>query len=163
MHIIIDGYNAAHKIPAVAAFISESLEKARNRLIDHLVSWKSKKGGNVKITVVFDGKREEFFCMPTTIKGIRVIYTNTGEEADDRIADMLRMEKDPASAVVVSEDNKVANSCRALKANIRPVSFLMDHGGKKKRPSGRISDGDAGKRLTPAQIAQINKEMMMRG
>ncbi|MEK7377245.1 MAG: NYN domain-containing protein, partial [Candidatus Margulisiibacteriota bacterium] len=97
MHILIDGYNAAHKIPSVAAYFKESLEKVRNRLIDHLVSWNSSGGKGGEITVVFDGKTDEAFCSPSRIKGISVIFTETGEEADDRIADMISAAKNPAS------------------------------------------------------------------
>ncbi|MEK7375786.1 MAG: NYN domain-containing protein [Candidatus Margulisiibacteriota bacterium] len=146
MHILIDGYNAAHKIPSVAAYFKESLEKVRNRLIDHLVSWRSAGGKGMEVTVVFDGRRDEIFCMPPSIKGIRVIFTNTGEEADDRIADMIRVAKDPASVSVVSDDNKIANACRSYGVKIHPVSFLNLPQNRKKpassdyKPAGMAMD-----------------------
>ena len=146
MHILIDGYNAAHKIPSVAAYFKESLEKVRNRLIDHLVLWNSSGGKGGEITVVFDGKTDETFCSPSRIKGIRVVFTETGEEADDRIADMISLAKDPAKISVISDDNKIANACRSYGVKIHPVSFLNLPQNRKKaagndyKPGGMAMD-----------------------
>jgi hypothetical protein len=148
MQILIDGYNAAHKLPSVAAYFKESLEKVRDRLIDHLVSWKSAGGKGKEITVVFDGKRDEIFCMPSRIKGIKVIFTHTGEEADDRIADMLRTVKDPGNVCVVSEDNKVANTCRSFRVKIHPVSYLYMPQSRRSTAAGEDKSGSGMDEIT---------------
>ena len=153
MQIIIDGYNAAHKLPYVAAYFKESLQKVRDRLIDHLVSWKSLAGKGSEITVVFDGRRDEIFCMPSRIKGIKVIFTGSGEEADDRIADMLRLVKDPGGVTVVSDDNKIANTCRSFKVKIKPVSFLD-------LPKARTKPGTDTHKGSSGAMDAITRELM---
>lgn len=77
MHIIIDGYNligTSHK----------DIEKAREGLIDLLISYKNIK--NHDITVVFDAyKQGDKYERSSLQGGVRIIYTRLGETADDLI------------------------------------------------------------------------------
>ena len=121
MRIILDGYNVAHKIPGVREHLKQSLEKGREALENHLATWKKLKGFIGNITIVYDGKA----AASTYGHGFENIFTASREEADDRIIKIIRDQKNPRDVIVVSEDNKVRNSCRALGAQVLPASYLL--------------------------------------
>lgn len=128
MKIILDGYNVAHKIPGVRDSLKQSLEKGRAALENHLATWKKLKGFTGNITIVYDGKAGGV----ATRSGFDHIFTASREEADDRIIRLIRAQKNPGDVIVVSEDNKVRNSCRALGAQVVPASYLLIERSKKK-------------------------------
>ena len=129
---IIDGYNAIYKIPKAKAQLNSSLEKARNILIDIVAELDGAS------TIVFDGKTDAHYGSQSSIRGVRIIFTDTNEEADDRIADILRHSDSVRNMVVVSDDNRVANSARAFKAKPAPVNILLKRGTKKTRNSNIV-------------------------
>lgn len=137
MKIILDGYNVAHKIPGVRERLKESLEKGRAALENHLATWKKLKGFTGNITIVYDGKE----AASTHGHGFENIFTASREEADDCIIRLIRAQKNPGEVIVVSEDNKVRNSCRALGAQVVPASYLLiERSAKKLKQSGRSSE-----------------------
>jgi predicted RNA-binding protein with PIN domain len=112
-NLLIDGYN-------LIGIFHRDLKKARQDLIQTLISYKNKKGHNIKL--VFDGYKEgpgietkEF------IGGITVIYSGAGEKADDVIKRILKEEK--KFWIVITSDRdieKVAwrQNCVAIDSSI---------------------------------------------
>ncbi len=123
--VLVDGYNAINKIKGLEVLLDMSLEKAREGLIGHLISWKALKGKGVRLAVVFDGSTEHAYASKYSERGVEVYFSDRhlGEDADKKIAKILRQHPGE-SYTVVSDDNSVANSARAYKARIMPVSFL---------------------------------------
>ena len=56
--MLVDGYNAIHKIPEVDDLLDESLEDARNAITDLAKEYQRRYGGIAEVHVVFDGRDE---------------------------------------------------------------------------------------------------------
>ena len=121
MILILDGYNVAHQLPPIREALKQSLEKGREALENHLVNWKKLRNFSGPITIVYDGHQ----AASVKRHGIDCLFTRSREEADDQIIKMIRAHGNPGDAVVVSEDNKVSNSCRSLGARVEPASYLL--------------------------------------
>jgi len=98
MRIVIDGYNLLFRLFNREPFTV--LEEERQYLPELLFSYKKIKGH--KITIVFDGRR----CEQFSIKGISVIFTDSGVSADKYIMDMAEKDR---GIVVVTSDNEIIN------------------------------------------------------
>ncbi len=157
MHYILDGYNIIHKTPAFEQLLSRSLEEARRGLTHFCKSLLQSRGDIAKITIIFDGKSNVF--SPDESAGrLEIIYTITGEDADDRIVDYLRQTQ-PRFASIVSDDNYVCNSARAFK--VKAVSVAEFLGLTRKMTSQtkkRAAQSDpSGKRISIQQRNDITQ------
>ncbi len=105
MKILIDGYNLLHQLK----FKTKNFSDKRERLIYLLEEFK--KINNVDITVIFDGKNQESQIRGFENKnGVKIIYSASGETADDVIIDILKKIKEkPKNYAVVTSDNKIIN------------------------------------------------------
>ena len=112
--LIVDGYNAIHKIPEIDDSLDGSLEEARSRITDLAKEYKRKDGGIAEVYVVFDGKdeyRELSFDKPNQI------FSKTGE-GDRKVIRLAQEKSDVFHVIVASDDNRVGNSCRAAGATV---------------------------------------------
>jgi len=101
IHIIIDGYNLVRQSSSFSAFDRQDIQLGRETLIQALVAYKRIKGH--KITVVFDGTNAPLFSQSRDqIKGIRILFSRSGESADDVIKRMASKERE--KALIVSSD-----------------------------------------------------------
>ena len=104
VHIIIDGYNLIKQSPELSRLDRIDMEKGRDELISRLSYYKKIK--KHKITVVFDGckggglKQER-----TKNKGISIIFSKKGEEADDVIKSTVEAMRE--KMVVVTSDREI--------------------------------------------------------
>jgi len=145
--LILDGYNVIHKIPQVAAQLNTSLEQARLSLSNFILTWKKQHAYNGNICIVFDGK-DGSISNSQSLSGIKCVYTNTKQEADDRIISMVKNSQNSKTITVVSNDNYVTNNCKAHGAVVKAVQFLL-------QPSkSRASQPD--KNIDPATKKDIN-------
>jgi predicted RNA-binding protein with PIN domain len=120
--LIVDGYNAIHKIPEIDSLLDESLEEAREAITALAREYQRKTGGVSEIFVVFDGRdeyRKYSFDKPGQI------FSGTGE-GDSRIIRLAQDKSEKFHVVVVSDDNRVGNSCRAAGATVIPVKRFHD-------------------------------------
>ena len=105
-HLIIDGYNLIRQSSTLAGIDAKNMQKGREALINRLASYKGVKG--YIITVVFDGwKSDNLSEGREKIKGVNVVYSKSGETADEvikRMASNLR-----EGGIVITADNEVAN------------------------------------------------------
>ena len=105
-HIIIDGYNLIRQSPSLAGIDARDLQKGREALIDCLASYKRIKG--YVITVVFDGwKSDNLSESREKAKGINVVYSRSGETADEVIKRMASSLKE--GGIVITADNEITS------------------------------------------------------
>jgi len=94
---VVDGYNVLHAWPALKSLMNESLEAARDKLVDRLAVYAHVTGSEV--TVVFDAHRTTAMANAEEWnQGVRVIYTRKGHSADhaiERIAYSVQGDRDP--------------------------------------------------------------------
>ncbi len=104
MKLIIDGYNLIYSLN-----FKKSLKEKREKLISLLDEFKNL--NKVDITVVFDGTNQESEHRGYENKnGIKIIFSASGETADDVIIDIIKKRKEKAgNFVIVSSDNKIIN------------------------------------------------------
>jgi len=124
LHVIVDGYNVIHASPRLSALERGDLEKGRDALIHDLARYRDLK--RHKVTVVFDGHHA--IALPTsagrrsTVRGVSVVFSRHGQEADDIIRETCAREG--SSAVVVTGDGALAASCARYGAVvIAPAEF----------------------------------------
>jgi predicted RNA-binding protein with PIN domain len=95
--LVVDGYNVIHAWPALKSLMNESLEAARDRLIDRLAVFAQVRG--IEVTVVFDAHRTAAMANAEEWnQGVRVVYTRKGHSADhaiERIAYSTQGDRDP--------------------------------------------------------------------
>ena len=107
IHIIIDGYNLIRQSSSLSMLDQQDIQLARESLIDLLAAYKKMK--RHPITVVFDGtSAPQFSPNHDQQKGIKIIFSRTGESADEVIKRMARKERE--KALVVSSDRDVVDS-----------------------------------------------------
>lgn len=159
MHYILDGYNIIHKIPALEKQLEKNLQSARDALLRFCKSLLQSRGDVEKITVVFDGA-SDVFSDAEAWGSVEVIYTATGEDADDRILDYLK-KISTRRVIVVSDDNYVCNNARAMKARI--ISGTDFFSGKTRlsgaKKTNRLSKGnEPGKKISVQDQNKITNE-----
>jgi len=97
--LIVDGYNIIHAWTPLKALMHESLEAARDRLIDRLAVYGQVTGAEV--TVVFDAHRTTSMANAEEWnQGVRVIFTRKGHSADhaiERLAYAVTAGEDPVT------------------------------------------------------------------
>jgi len=135
--IVIDGYNLIHAIPELARLVGSDLERAREALVTKLAVYRSQR--KVRVTVVFDGTGTPG---PRTWPpgGIEVVFSRAPQNADEKIKNMLALEKNPRSWTVVTSDNSIVIFARDYRAKTIPsAEFAAQLSSTCKAPSGRHS------------------------
>jgi predicted RNA-binding protein with PIN domain len=110
IHLIVDGYNLIRQSKSFRHLDRQSLELGRDALVDALSKYKKLKAH--KITVVFDGAQAPYPAPARDhVKGIRIVFSRSGDSADSVITRMARVERE--KALVVSSDQEVVRSSAA--------------------------------------------------
>ena len=112
LHLIVDGYNLIGALGGGPLDAVDSLESAREHLIEDLRRYKRIK--RARITLVFDSAGSPASPRKETYKGIEVVYALAGEKADDAIVRMVG--RSAAGVVVVTSDAELARTCHRLGA-----------------------------------------------
>lgn len=146
MRLIVDGYNAIHQLPQLMRHRDQ-----RSALGNFLAAWKQAHGFRGAITVVFDAQKAVHTAEEVTVPGIRFAFTARGQSADERIVAMVRNSALPRQTTVVSDDNFVANNCRAHGARVEPVRYLLTS------RKNRVNRDD--KIIDPAWAREINEAL----
>ena len=86
--LIVDGYNVIHAWPQLKALLRDSLEGAREKLVDRMAVYAQV--CNTDVTVVFDAHKSAAMNNSEAMnQGVRVVFTRKGHSADhviERIA-----------------------------------------------------------------------------
>ncbi|MFO0807145.1 MAG: NYN domain-containing protein [Gemmataceae bacterium] len=111
MDFVLDGYNLLHAIGLLAGRVGpRGLEQARNRLLGLVAAAHADEA--VEVTVVFDARRAPPGVKHVEYHGpIRVVFA-VGEEADDRIEEIIAHESAPRRLVVVSDDRRLKQAAQ---------------------------------------------------
>jgi predicted RNA-binding protein with PIN domain len=101
-HLLVDGYNVTK-----TGYPGVSLEAQRLRLVAGLKALQART--SVEVTVVFDGADGVGAAAgePLTSRQVRVLFSRTGETADEVIRRYVRNEPVGRSVVVVSSDKEI--------------------------------------------------------
>ena len=143
MLYILDAYNVIHKIRGLDRALDKDLRAAREALVALCAGYASGRGDVSKIILVFDGKTE-FHGLPNPAPSkIKIIFSDTGEDADERIILVLEeLSKQPRKCVV-SDDNFVRNQARAHQTPVMSVAeFETKVRGLKKPKAGGTSSSE---------------------
>ncbi|MDR2861452.1 MAG: NYN domain-containing protein [Syntrophobacterales bacterium] len=107
MHIVIDGYNFIRQSISLCSFDRRSLEEGRKALLRFLIPYKKSRRHN--ITVVFDAwDSDNPFEERDLWRGIEIIYSRRGREADDVIKELID-NKTGKEILVVTSDRDVSH------------------------------------------------------
>ncbi|HEX5496495.1 MAG TPA: NYN domain-containing protein [Mycobacteriales bacterium] len=104
VHLVIDGYNVTK-----TGYGGLPLATQRDRLVQSLGALAART--RAEVTCVFDGA-DRPPVMPGTPRGVRVLFSRTGETADDLIRRLVAAEPAGRPVVVVSSDREVADGVR---------------------------------------------------
>ncbi|WP_242423734.1 NYN domain-containing protein, partial [Frankia sp. EI5c] len=120
LHLIIDGYNVTKR-----GYGSLTLQAQRARLLAG-VGALAGRSLDTEVTVVFDATavlaRPVGVAMP---RGVRVVFSQAGELADDEIQRLVRAEPQGRPVAVVTSDREVADNCAALGARTVSSDALL--------------------------------------
>ncbi len=116
MIFILDAYNVIHKIKTLDAALDRGLRAGRDALIRFCSEVIERRGNISKIILVFDGKTEFHGISDILPPKIETIFSDTGEDADERIITVLGELEKTFDKCVVSDDNFVRNTARSHRA-----------------------------------------------
>ncbi len=111
-HLLVDGYNVTK-----TGYGELSLEAQRGRLLTGLGALVARTGAEV--TLVFDGAGRVTPVALAAPRGVRLLFSRTGETADDVLVRLLGVEPPGRPLLVVSDDREVGE--RSARAGGRAV------------------------------------------
>lgn len=112
--LLIDGYNLLFAMVR-GDHARFDVDVEREHLISLLQRYKRKKGAC--IVAVFDGNHftQSMLIGDSTVRdGIKIIFTRSGESADDRIVEIVAKERDRKGIKVVTSDRAIVNAVEKL-------------------------------------------------
>lgn len=116
-HLVVDGYNVTK-----TGYPNLTLSDQRARLTGQLAALAARTA--VEVTVVFDGAA--VVSVPTTtLRGVRVLFSEPGVLADDLIRDLVAAEPQGRPVVVATSDQEVAAAVRRSGAYSVPSAVLL--------------------------------------
>lgn len=110
-HVIIDGYNVIHAVPALKKTLLHDAQTARELLIHSTAQMTLKR--KFRCTIIFDGGDPSGTGKQSVHAPVHVIYSFP-LTADAKIRQMIGHSKQPAQLVIVSSDREIiafANAC----------------------------------------------------
>ena len=157
---VLDGYNVISRSPKLRAQLDRSLETARNGLVNDCQAWLTHRRDAIEFVIVFDGCSDALARPAGGRPRIRLIFTETDEEADDRILAMLPRIVKEGAVTVVTDDARVKRGAQSLGADTVAVSeFAATIMRTKKRAHGSPAVGHSPD-ITPRQAKEINDSLI---
>ncbi len=143
MIYILDAYNVIHKIPALERTLDQNLRSSRDTLVELCRNFAARRGDISEIILVFDGNSKFNDLPQEKMSKIRLIFSETGEDADEKIVQILERLSEIRNKCVVSDDNFVRNHARAYETSAMSVSeFERLINPKSKKPRNKPSASD---------------------
>jgi predicted RNA-binding protein with PIN domain len=103
--LLVDGYNVVHAWPELKALLRQSLEEARDRLIDRMAVYSQVTG--VDVSVVFDAHRTTAMATAEEWRnGVHVVFTRKGLSADHAIERLAYEISGQGGALVVATNDR---------------------------------------------------------
>ena len=163
---ILDGYNLIHRIPRWRRQLDISLERGREALLSYCRHWMQARGDVWLFYVVFDGDSDVMASHSSSGPGIRVVYSRTGETADDRILDIVHEFGECCRYVVVSDDRYVSRNANGLSAETMSVDAfaavlnLKAGASRGNKQRGSTSGSGSDDKLSAADQKSITESLM---
>lgn len=127
-YLILDGYNVINLWPKLKFLMNESLEIARNKLIDAMAEYKAFKG--INIIIVFDAHLVKGHTGTSEkVKGVEVVYTKEYETADCYIERLtIELSKKDKVAVVTNDrvEQQMILGSGAIRIPVREMIEMFD-------------------------------------
>lgn len=117
-HLLVDGYNVTK-----TGYPTLTLEAQRARLLTGLGALAARTGAEV--TLVFDGADGAVPLALPSPRGVRLLFSRTGETADEVLRRLAGHEPSGRPLVVVSSDREVADGVRRVGAHSVPSTALL--------------------------------------
>ena len=156
---IIDGYNVIYRDASLKKQLDISLANARKGLVDFCIRWLSRRGDISEFWVVFDGDSSVMPLSGTSSRGVRVVFTRTKEDADDRILSLLRDVDDDTDYVVISSDNYVSGNSKRMGARVMSASDFFSTGTAGGKSFSKRLNHCEHADLSPIQERMINESL----
>lgn len=157
---IIDGYNVIHRDAGLRGKLDKSLASARDGLIAYCRRWLSTRGDISEFWIVFDGDSSVLpWSGSPSSSGVRVVFTRTKEDADDRILDLLRDRDHDVNYLVISCDNYVSGNAKTHGARQMPIPDFFGMLSAGKRGGRRPVEDTESTGLSPSQEREINESL----
>ncbi len=155
--LLVDGYNVINRVHALRPSLEAGLENARLRLALQVSTWHQVHKA-FECVIVFDGGDEFAGGRDQRLAGIRCVFSRAAHGGDDEIIKLTRDYRGRGFEVmVVSDDNKVGNNCRAHGASVQPSEHIMK---VLTRPRGKTGERSAkGKDIGQRAAAEIDREL----
>jgi len=103
--LIVDGYNVIHAWPDLKRLQRESLEAARDKLIERLAVFSQV--NPVEVTVVFDAHQTAARAnAEQVVDGVRVIFTRKGHSADHAIERIAYQAAEAQDVITVATSDR---------------------------------------------------------
>jgi len=115
--VIVDGYNVS-----MLAWPDASAADQRERLCDALAEFQLRM--RCEVTVVFDGA-EVPGVRPLRRRGLRVVFSAAGQEADEVVVDEVMFRPAEVPVIVVSSDREVRAGTQAEGATVLPADRFL--------------------------------------
>lgn len=122
-HVIIDGYNVLHAIPALKKTLLQDAHTAREMFI-HAVSRMSHTR-KFRCTIVFDGAEPSGTAKQTSHAPVHVVYSFP-ETADARIRRMIEQSKQRTQLVIVSSDRGITDLARVCSCQVHTAQHFAN-------------------------------------
>ena len=118
VHLVVDGYNVTK-----TGYGSLPLETQRARLLAGLAAIAAQ--SSAEVTCVFDGIDRPTPLAVAAPRGVRLLFSGTGDSADDLIRRLVGAEPSGRPIVVVSSDREVADGVRRRGARPLAATALL--------------------------------------
>ena len=119
MQYIIDGYNLLFRVRTS----KHTLADQRDAILKNL-ELKSRKIG-IDVVIVFDAQFQEDATSKSHLGVLEIIFTKTGETADDKILRLIKAYPDPQKVTVVTSDRQLASYSRKRLAQTLTVEAFI--------------------------------------
>jgi len=131
--LVVDGYNVINRLPDLKPAFGRPVGKYAAAAALRVSVW-GRLHPETECLIIFDGDREVVSGGGQILAGVRCVFLAPRHGGDEEIIRQIREFRSKKRPVtVVSDDNQVANNCRAHGAIIEPARFWRP----RKRPVPR--------------------------
>lgn len=161
-YLIVDGYNVINAWPSLQSLAQESLEDARDLLIEMMAEYQAYRG--IRVIVVFDAHLVKKSMEKSEKKvGVDVVYTKEKETADSYI-ERLIIELSRKNRVVVAtndwKEQQMVLGGGATRTSVRELVIDYDQVRekiKKRMDSLKIQKTDLSNRISDEILEKLEK------
>ncbi len=146
-YLILDGYNVINSWPKLQSLMEESLDTARNKLINKMTEYGAFMG--IKVIIVFDAHQVKGTTLNKEKRqGVEIVFTREHETADCYIEKLIGDLSKNNNVAVVTNDRIEQYMILGSGATRIPVRELIDSLGKIKTEINRKLEAEKSKKNT---------------